>query len=535
MTRFFNTAGPNKLADNYSIDPFERIDWAELQLLIDQQRYFVLHAPRQTGKTTLLNAIVQRLGREGRYLALYVNVENAQVARNDFDRGIQMIVELIGTQASMFLPDSWVASNWRSVVASSAPGNALMLLLGQWAINSRIPIVLVIDEIDALVGDTLVSVLRQLRTGYNNRPAAFPQSVILCGVRDVRDYRIHTSAGEIITGGSAFNVKAKSLRLGNFSEAEVRELYGQYTADTRQVFDESIYPKVMALTGGQPWLVNALASELTQEMPHLQDRSRKITLDDVDEAKERLILRRDTHLDQLVDKLTEPRVHRVIGPILAGEQWSDAVSIEDRQYVVDLGLITMQVGGGVRIANDIYREVIPRELTSILQNNVSTQVPRAAFVLADGRLDFRAMLAGFQQFYRENSEVWRNRATYEEAAPQLLLQAWLQRVVNGGGRIEREYALGRGRADIFVRYFYEVSGKRAEQRFVVEMKVKRGTIEATIEEGLAQTASYADTCQPDEAHLIVVDPSPATARSWDEKVFVEERSAHGRQITVWGM
>ena len=93
---------------------------------------------------------------------------------------------------------------------------------------------LLIDEIDALVGDTLLSVLRQLRSGYDQRPAAFPHSIILCGVRDVRDYRIHSTAeNRLVLGGSAFNIKAKSLRLGNFSEQEVRALLGQHTAATR--------------------------------------------------------------------------------------------------------------------------------------------------------------------------------------------------------------------------------------------------------------------------------------------------------------
>ncbi len=392
-----------------------------------------------------------------------------------------------------------------------------------------------IDEIDSLIGDTLVSVLRQLRTGYEKRPKLFPQAVILCGVRDVRDYRIHTSEGEIITGGSCFNVKAKSLTLGNFSEAEVRELYGQHTVETKQAFAEAIFPRVMALTGGQPWLVNALANELTQEMPALRDRSRSISLEDVEDAKERLILRRDTHLDQLVDKLREPRVRRVIEPMLQGEDWSKSASSEDRQYVVDLGLIVEERSKGARIANEIYREVVPRELTSILQSDFAAQVPSAAFHFADGRLDFRGLLSGFQQFYRENSEVWNKRAIYEEAAPQLLLQAWLQRVVNGGGRLEREYALGRGRADLFVRFFRHVEGKREEQRFVVEMKIVRRSLEKTIEDGLRQTAEYADRCQADEAHLVVVDPTPASERSWEEKVFVEERDFGGRPITVWGM
>lgn len=71
-----------------------------------------------------------------------------------------------------------------------------------------------IDEIDAVVGDSLVSVLRQLRTGYAHRPGSFPHSVILCGIRDVRDYRIQTRSGrKVIVGGSAFNIKAKSLRM----------------------------------------------------------------------------------------------------------------------------------------------------------------------------------------------------------------------------------------------------------------------------------------------------------------------------------
>ena len=106
------------------------------------------------------------------------------------------------------------------------------------------PLVLFIDEIDALVGDSLVSVLRQLRSGYPNRPAAFPQSVILCGVRDVRDYRIVLSNQDIVTGGSAFNIKAESLRLGNFSREDIHELFMQHTRETGQVFDESCFPVI---------------------------------------------------------------------------------------------------------------------------------------------------------------------------------------------------------------------------------------------------------------------------------------------------
>ncbi len=535
MPRHFNTAGPNDPKDHYNVDSFERIDWPEILNLIDGKKFFVMHAPRQSGKTTLLRAIVERLNGDGKYQALYVNVENAQMARSDVGRGIRTIVELIGTRAGLFLPESWLASNWRSAVAKAEPENALTLLLGEWAAHSPAPIVLMVDEIDSLIGDTLVSVLRQLRTGYLDRPAAFPQAVILCGVRDVRDYRIHTSDGEIVTGGSCFNVKSESLTLGSFSEAEVRGLYGQHTAETTQVFEEAIFPRVMALTGGQPWLVNALARELTEKMPALKDRSRAISLEDLEEAKERLILRRDTHLDQLADKLREPRVRRVIEPMLQGEEAAGVASEEDLTYVADLGLIKLRSPRKVEIANEIYREIIPRALNYVMQVDLRGALPDSPFRHADGRLDFRGLLAGFQQFYRENSEVWNKRALYEEAAPQLLLQAWLQRVVNGGGRIEREYALGRRRADLFVRFFRQLEGRREEQRFVVEMKVLRHSLAKTLDDGLKQTAAYADRCQPHESHLIVVDPAPASEKSWEEKVFVDEKVYEGRPITVWGM
>ena len=79
-------------------------------------------------------------------------------------------------------------------------------MLNRWAQRETLPIVLLLDEINSLVGDTLIAVLRQLRAGYDQRPASFPAIVIFCGVRDVKDYRIQTSGNEITTGGSAFNI-----------------------------------------------------------------------------------------------------------------------------------------------------------------------------------------------------------------------------------------------------------------------------------------------------------------------------------------
>ena len=405
---------------------------------------------------------------------------------------------------------------------------ALADVLSRWAEADPRPLVLLIDEIDALVGDTLLSVLRQLRAGYDQRPAGFPQSVVLCGVRDVRDYRIHSSRRDAsVLGGSAFNIKSESLRLGDFSEAEVRALLGQHTAETGQAFTAAATETVWARTAGQPWLVNALCYDACFRHEAGRDRSRAIDGADELAAQERLILRRDTHIDDLANRLREERVRRVIEPILAGAdrpEWSD----DDVAYLRDLGLIALEQDGTPRIANAIYAEVVPRHLSHAVQAGLPHKI--AWYVDGAGALDVEGLLADFQTFFSEHSEHWVQRFDrYHEAGPQLLLQAHLQRVVNGGGLIEREYALGRGRTDLLIRW---PQGGRTRS-FVVECKVRRGALERTIQEGLAQTRGYVDRCGAEAGHLIVFDRSPE--RTWEEKVFRRPPSTEGAPVTVWGM
>ena len=348
---------------------------------------------------------------------------------------------------------------------------------------------------------------------------------MLCGVRDVRDDRIHASSEkQVIAGGSAFNIKARSLRLGDFTETEVRTLLEQHTTETGQQFAPEALKAVWSQTRGQPWLVNALAREMCfkHEAPRLRDRP--IAEPDVYQAREALILRRETHLDQLADKLREPRVRRVIEPLLSG---GDArYSHRDREYVRDLGLVAPDAP--LRIANPIYAEVIPRELTWVLQDEMSQQT--AWYVDPDGGLNLDRLLAAFQEFFRENAEHWVDRAKYREAGPQLVLQAFLHRVVNGAGRIEREYALGSRRVDLLVVWPPETGRAR---KFVVECKLLRDGRARTIEKGLEQTAAYMDLRGTDTGHLVVFDTREG--RSWGDRLFREECDWEGARITVWGM
>ena len=278
--RFFNTAGPVRPDDHYAIPPLDRMDVEGLLGLIRDKQYFVLHAPRQTGKTSALIALRELLngGEAGDLRCVNVNVEPAQVARDDVARGIRAILNGLAMSARL-LGDDYPDGVWPDVLAKAGPEEALKELLAGWCVANRTPLVLLIDEIDSLVGDTLLSVLRQLRAGYEHRPEGFPQSVVLCGVRDIRDYRIRSSSGEIIAGGSPFNVAAKSLRLGDFTEGETRALMAQHTEETGQRFSPAALVAVWTQTRGQPWLVNALCAEACFDNKAGRDRSRTIEED----------------------------------------------------------------------------------------------------------------------------------------------------------------------------------------------------------------------------------------------------------------
>ena len=520
--RFFNTEGPVRSDLHYLLPPLRRWNLDEVLGLIDQEKYFLLHAPRQTGKTSCLLALMDHLNREGRYRALYANIEAAQAAREDVERAMATICSVLGRMARLYLGDGRLVDWYREVGAQVPADDRLAQLLEFWAEADPRPAVLLLDEVDALIGDTLISLLRQLRAGYNQRPAAFPSSLILCGVRDLRDYRIHArSEASPITGGSAFNIKAESLRLGDFTAAEVNTLLLEHTQETGQVFTPEALARVWELTRGQPWLVNALAYQACFRDPAGRERARPVTAASIDQAKEDLIVNRVTHLDQLADKLREERVRRVIEPMLAGTQM-EVVPEDDRQYLVDLGLLRRDGAGGLVVANPIYREVLPRALASGPQDTLPHISP--TWLNADGSLDPARLLDAFLAFWRRHGQPLLGSAPYHEIAPHLVLMAFLHRVVNGGGTLEREYAIGLGRMDLCLRYGSLTLG--------MELKVWRDGEPDPLAEGLEQLDAYLAGLGLDTGWLAIFDRRPGQPPIAERTTLTPTISPQGRTIQV---
>jgi hypothetical protein len=384
--------------------------------------------------------------------------------------------------------------------------------------------VVFLDEIDALRDAVLLSVLRQIRSGYDNRPGSFPASLALVGLRDVRDDKVAAGGSDRLNTSSTFNIKARSLSMREFTADEVAELLAQHTADTGQRFEHAAVARGFELTQGQPWLVNALAAALTQEL--VADRARPVTADDVDRAKELLIARNDTHLDSLMERLREPRVRAVIEPMIVGDALASRAP-DDLRFVVDLGLVRQEPDGLIAIANPIYREIIVRSLTDTIRASIPRLAP--TWLRADGAVAWDALRDAFVAFWTQHGEALLGSSPYSEAAAHLVLMAFLSRVVNGGGRIDRELAIGARRLDLCIEFHGE--------RLAIEVKTWRDTDKARdpIAAGLDQLDEYLARLGVARGWLVRFDQRTSAAPLPD-RVSVEERvSPRGLAVTVIGL
>lgn len=526
MARFFNTTGPCYPERHYFLPPASRLRHSRLERYIKDQLYWVLHAPRQTGKTTFLQTWMREINESEQAIACYVSVEVCQ-GIPEVERAIPGICEAVCDYASKMLPREYVPT----LSKDTTPIGALSDLMTRWAeLCAPKPLVVLFDEVDTLEGPAMISFLRQLRGGFASRGTGkFPVSVALVGMRDLRDYLAQSKDGTPVNPGSPFNIKQDSATLGNFTRDDVVALLGQHTSESGQVFQPDAVEAIWYWSQGQPFLVNALANKCVWDITN-DDPAIAITGEMVLEAKELLIQSRTTHLDALAERLKQPQVKKVIETILVGDP-SVILGRDDRgvELCMDLGLVAWSRDEGLHIANPLYREVVPRVLNQAYHDTITK--PEFRWQFPDGRLDMDALLREFQRFWRRHADLWEAKADYTEAFPHLLLMAYFQRIMNGGGRITREYAAGRGRIDLFVEY----SG----EGFVVETKLvhPHDGRDTTLQEALRQVGRYRETVggATVPAWVVLFDRTESGRKlSWDERLSWTVHETPGGPVTVVG-
>jgi hypothetical protein len=394
-------------------------------------------------------------------------------------------------------------------------------ILGNWAVLvAPKPLVVLFDETDVLQDETLISFLRQLRGGFATRgPGKFPVSIALVGMRDLKDYITASKGGVAPNPGSPFNVKADSAVIGNVVREDIARLFAQRTAETGQQITQDALDYVWEQSRGQPWIVNSLFMRATMRVLDAESTA-TVTRDHIYEARQQMILARETHLEALTVRMRDPKVRYVMETLLTGTPDFKLSESDAFAFCLDLGLVTRE-NGTPTVANPLYREVLARQMT-IGAQDMLPPLSKGRWQHADGTLDMDKLLREFQGFWQENSVIWEETSNYTEAFPHLLLMAFLQRLTNGEGRIEREYAAGRGRTDLAIEY------KGRWHLLEIKLRRKGQNFEKVKTDGIDQILEYRDTFSPalrsadgtpPGCYLIIFDRRPDVAETpWSERI-----------------
>jgi hypothetical protein len=362
--KYFNTDGPCNETEHYMADVSMRVKDADL--MIDSGQYPVLHAAPQCGKTTYLRNRTNKLNDAGRYIALYCSLKNiGKKTRPD-----EAVPEIVRTMKRSILSfnvplgfDFAPRPNYHNFAG------VLNIELTTLCMKARKPVIVFFDDVDTMSDDTMVTFLRQLRDGYNNRRVVpFLHSIVLSGMRNIRDYKARLRPYRESLGSTGlFNIVAETQCMHNFIREEIASLYGQHTKETGQPFAVSAIDRAYELTRGQPWLVNAIANVAVEDALSLNP-ALPLTAAHINKAVEAIILRRDSlrissaHLDGMIQRLREDRLQQVLIPVLLGNKPKAGKFSEDYLYAFDLGLIRQERGKTV-ISCPIYEEIIARALS----------------------------------------------------------------------------------------------------------------------------------------------------------------------------
>ncbi|MDR1039880.1 MAG: ATP-binding protein [Deltaproteobacteria bacterium] len=560
----FNIVGTCNPLEHYMIPPLGRN--TAVSALIDDKKFFVIHGPRQSGKTTILKALIEKINAEGKYFAFDCSLGGLREVYDEnlaFDRFSALIAHSLYSSRV-----SALNRLYEPVKALERFDNGLRIrnILSFICSYVEKDVVVFFDEFDCLTESVILSLLAQLRDGYLNRPwdrFKFPRSLALVGMSDIMDYRTKIrSDGQSVGTASPFNVKYESLSVQNFTIDDIRNLYTQHTDASGQIFKQSALEQAWFWSEGQPWIVNALAN-LTVRVLLKNDYSIDIDGTLVDSAANELYIRNRTHFDSLAERLKQPLVRRVMEAVIIGDpEFPTNILEDDIRLCIDLGLLKRDndADRGLRPANPMYKEVIARVLSSGIPLNIP---PEHIGKWMDGKyLDMTGLLEAFQIFWLKNykiifsqkdlitrlelsiSQAYQKLSLSDqnnvpitkfsdeirkvfssltnEAYCMLVIFAFLQRVLNGGAEfVAREYALGRGRVDICIKY--------KNSHYPIELKIKGAM---TVQNSIEQLLGYMDSCKAEEGWLVFFDRGDADSDSerigWD----IHIHEPNGKKINI---
>ncbi len=501
--RRFHTTGPVVPEENYFVKRQDELN--EFLGRIQQGKYIVIFAPRQTGKTTFFYHALNVLEKNPDYIPISLDFEiyseaepeefyrhtgeeiigsiRRRLQAHDSGRGVdvQQLGELDEWLAAQNIIDHFSFERFFGSLHAQLPSKRVCII---------------IDEFDGIPQKALRNFLYTLRKIYNakKRSAAYNyiHSVGIVGVKSIAQLNFDHSI-------SPFNIQDE-FQVKNFTLSQVQELLGQYTAEVERAFEFQAIKLIHEKTAGQPFLVNRLAQILTEELniPSAED----ITVEHFQAGYKILVKEDNPHFDTLVKNIKRnPKFKDVLLSIINNEE---GVEFNRRDEVIKelttYGVIREQDGFCV-IDNPSYQIVIidtfkPRE-NGLENQYLPEDVRFTDYVTLDRRINMNALLSNFCDFIkRVGFRILQVMLTPQEFLGQYLLIGYLDTFVRQiGAHIYPEVPTGRGRMDIIILY--------ESRKYIIETKLWKG--EKHYQDGKKQLAQYLQREGAEEGYYVVFD------------------------------
>ena len=509
--RRFGTQGPVNSQEHYFVSRSDEI--TDYIKRVDDGKYIVLFAPRQTGKTTFFQSCLEILTvgdltnteptqvestSKFNYFPIQLNFDvykNTSVA-DFYDNLYQDIceeIEKLYQRRDEILPETISQLLEETKLTDHHTMRRFFRQLERLLTPQKI--VIVIDEFDGIPPDALSDFLHTLRHIYIAGKPRCPHSAGIIGVKSITQLNYDRSI-------SPFNIQDE-FHLPNFTLEQVQELIGQYTEEVGQPFAPEVIVGIHKQTAGQPVLVNRFAQILTEELDI--PISEPITLTHFSTAHAQLLQEDNVNLKHLTTNIRrDPRFESMLMRIMERD---DGVDFNLHSEVISelamYGVIARGEDGMCEIINPIYLYCILQTFKAIvngLEEEYLSEGNSTGFLdylTSAGYIDMRPLLDNFRDFIgRAGFKILQVPDTPQESVGRHLLLAYLDQFVKViGGFMHLEVQTGRGRMDLIITH--------NQRKYIIETKIWRG--DSRYQTGKKQLAAYLNTEGVKEGFYIVFD------------------------------
>ncbi len=424
--RKFNTSGPNIPEKHYTI---RRVELIRRGLeLVQDERYFTLWAPRQTGKSTFYRQLAEEL-EQGGYKVAHINFENY---RNE---PLRSFLSRLASKLEEFWGDDF-------------RGMTLGEIFQKIEQNNKEKRVLVIDEVEGINKEYFGDFLHAIRSAYHARQTHGLKSVILVGVSNI--------VGLVRDNASPFNV-ADNLNVPYFTDKEVDDLLSQHEAETGQKFERKVKRKMSSITANQPGLINGFAKKIVEDNPH----RKRLGYSDYLKVEDWYLTEAiDKNFSNILNKATEERafVERLL---FTDAQIPFEIDRESISLLHTNGLIKKDEKGFVEFWVPFYKKRLYKAFypyTNGEQRKISRTIFAADYFTEEGDLKLDRLVENYKEYiqrrgfgpFREKDEKG-NFKSIKEAALIYSFETYIHAfVTQTEGKIYREAQTGLGKSDIIL-------------------------------------------------------------------------------------